>query len=236
MAVRVAIVDDEYSERETLQAYLKRYAAEAGNTIDVDQYPSADALLEGYRLIYDTLILDIDMPGINGMDAARLVRERDTSVAIIFITNMAQYAINGYEVGAMDYILKPISYYDFAMKFRRAMNWAALRGDREFPLETVDGHRRVRVADIIYVEARGHYLIYHMEPGSGDLRVRGNMKEHEELLRPYNVCRVHRSYLVNLEWVMEICSDKVYAGQTEIPIGRFYKDKLMQEYLRTAWG
>lgn len=70
-----------------------------------------------YRLIYDIILFDIDMPGTNGIDTARQVRKLDENVTILFITNMAQYAISAFEIEAADYILKPVEYYDFAMKF-----------------------------------------------------------------------------------------------------------------------
>lgn len=238
-AVRVAIIDDEQNERNTLQSYLDRFASEGGNAIEADQYSCADELLRDYRLIYDILIFDIDMPGINGMDAARLVRERDKSVVILFVTNMAQYAINGYEVEAVDYIIKPIGYYDFAMKFRRAVGRAAQGRERELLLEMAEGSRRVLVSDITYVEIQGHYLIYHLKSGTGqkgELRVRGNIKDEGRQLRSYNFCQAHKSYLVNLEYVEEIRTGEVIVGGTTLPVGRSFKNQLGQEYLRFVRG
>ncbi len=89
MTVRVAIVDDEQSERETLQGYLNRLAEESGDPIEVDQYASGDALLKDYRLIYDIILFDIDMPGTNGINTARQVRLQDEAVTILFVTNIA---------------------------------------------------------------------------------------------------------------------------------------------------
>lgn len=237
--MHVAIVDDEQKELDTLQTYLVQYSAENGVKIHVDQFHSGDELLRKYRLIYDVVIFDIDMPGTNGIDTARQIRACDENVAILFITNIAQYAINGYEVEAVDYIIKPIGYFDFALKFRRAVSWASRRSDRELTFETVEGNRRVRVADIVYVEARGHYLIHNVRLRNGttaEFTVRGNMKDQEDLLRLYSFCRVHRSYLVNLKYVDEIQSNKVIVGQSPIPIGRLYKDQLMQECLRFVRG
>lgn len=238
-AVRVAIIDDEQEERNTLQIYLDRYASECGHTIETDQYSCADDLLRDYRLIYDILIFDIDMPGTNGMDAARLVRERDKSVVILFVTNMAQYAINGYEVEAVDYIIKPIGYYDFAMKFRRAVGRVAHGRERELLVETTEGSRRVPVSNIIYVEIQGHYLIYHLKSGTGqagELRVRGNMRAQEQQLSSYSFCQAHKSYLVNLEYVEEIRTNEVMVGGAAIPVGRSFKNQLGQEYLRFVRG
>lgn len=237
--MRVAIVDDEKKELETLQTYLAQYSAENDVKIDVDEFSSGDALLKGYRLIYDILIFDIDMPGTNGIDTARKIREQDENAAILFVTNVAQYAINAFEVEAVDYVIKPIGYYDFAMKFRRAVAWVARRGGRELALETVEGVRRVRVADILYVEAQKHYLVYHLEGRDGtqdELIGRGNIKEYEALLRPYNFCRAHRSFLVNLDHVEDIRGNYATVGRAEIPVGRLYKDHLMQECMRSMRG
>ena len=238
-AMRVAVIDDEQAERERIQAYLSRFAKESGSAIAVDAYASADALLSGYRPGYDILIFDIDMPGTNGMDAARIVREQDRDVTILFITNMAQYAINGYEVEAVDYIIKPIGYYDFAMKFRRAFSRAGRRRDKEVLLETVEGQCRVAVSGIVYVEAMGHYLVYHVAGEGGvvrEVKVRGSIGEHGQMLRAYNFCQVHKSFLVNLEHIEEIRTGEVSVLGTAVPVGRAYKNQLLQEYMRFVRG
>lgn len=229
--MRIAVVDDEQNEREVMRTYLSRYALENATNIEINVFSCADALLEHYRLIYDILILDVDMPGTNGVDAARRIREQDNSVVILFVTNMAQYAINGYEVEALDYIIKPVGYFDFSMKFRRAVSRAARRIGRELLLETTEGMRTVQVADIIYAETLGHYLVFHLKD-SRELRVRGNMREQEQVLRDYYFCQTHKSYLVNLQYVEEIRTSSIRAAGTELPVGRTYKDKLVQEYLR----
>ncbi len=229
--VRVAVIDDERSERETVAEYLTRYAQESGMALEVCPYPSGDALLEDYRPGMDILIFDIDMPGISGMDAARQVRAQDPFAVILFLTNMAQYAICGYEVEAVDYILKPVSYYDFALKFRRAVQRATRRRSRELLLDTVEGKVPIQTEDIAYVETMGHYLTYHTVSGR-DLRVRGNLREHEQLLRPYGFCQVHKSFLVNLSHVEELRANTVTVAGMSIVVGRAYKSRLTEEYLR----
>lgn len=232
--VRTAVIDDEPFERETLRSFLARFAEESGTLIEVDQYPSGDALLSGYQLIYDMILLDVDMPGTNGIAAARKIREMDESVTILFITNMAQYAINAFEVEAADYILKPVEYYDFAMKFRRAVKRAARRGSRELTLDAADGVHRVNISDIVYVEALDHYLTYHLcEKGGGqtELQLRGSIGEQETLLTPYGFCRVHKSFLVNLSRVQVIRANEVAVGEAVLPVGRRYKKELMDRYL-----
>lgn len=233
--MRVAIVDDEQAQRDTLKAYLGRFSAESGFRFDVDTFPSGDALLADYHLIYDIILFDVDMPGTNGINTARQVREMDENVTILFITNMAQYAINAFEVEAVDYIIKPIEYYDFAMKFRRAVKRAIRRSNRELTLDTVDGIRRVRVPDVVYVEAYDHYLTYHMKEkstGTTKIEVRGNIGEHEALLKPYSFCRVHKSFLINLAHVEVIRTSEVVLDGVALPIGRRYKKDLMEKYMQ----
>lgn len=234
-AVRIAIVDDEQAQRDTLRAYLDRFSAEGGPRFELDEFPSGDALLAGYQLIYDILLLDVDMPGANGIETARQVRGMDEHVTILFITNMAQYAINAFEVEAADYIIKPVEYYDFAMKLRRVVKRAARRSSRELALDTVEGIRRVKISDIVYVEALDHYLTYHIcgkGAGPAAIQVRGSIGEHEALLEPYSFCRVHKSFLANLSHVHAIRTNEVVIDGTALPIGRRYKKELMEKYLR----
>lgn len=237
--MRIAIVDDEQRERDTMGAYLVRFAEESGSKFDVDAFPSGDALLADFRLIYDIILFDVDMPGTGGIHTARQVRERDDGVTILFVTNMAQYAINAFEVEAADYIVKPVEYYDFAMKFRRAVKRAVRRSRRALALETMEGIHRVNIQDIVYVEALDHYLTYHVREKDAEpvrIEVRAGIGEHEALLKPYGFCRIHKSYLVNLAHVDVIRTAEVEAAGTTLPVGRRYKKELMGEYLRYLRG
>ena len=232
--MRIAIVDDEREEREVLQGYLSRYSQEYGGSFEVDVFSSADALLSSYSLIYDVLIFDIDMPGTNGIEAARQIRRMDRNTVLLFVTNIAQYAINGYEVDAVDYIIKPISYYDFALKFQRAIGKAVQNKKTFLILETVDGTRRVDVSMIVYVEALSHYLIFHI--GEDAFRVRGNIRDYEQRLRPYNFCQIHKSFLVNMEYIKEIRTSELVMEQTTLSVGRVYREQLMQSYFKFVRG
>lgn len=233
--MRIAIIDDEQAQRDTIKTYLERFSSESGSRFDVEEFPSGDALMADYHLIYDIILFDVDMPGTNGINTARQVREMDESVTILFITNMAQYAINAFEVEAADYIIKPVEYYDFAMKFRRAVKRAVRRSNRELALDTVDGIRRLRIPDIVYVEALDHYLTYHIcqkDAGTVDLEVRSSIGEHEALLKPYHFCRVHKSFLVNLAHIDVIRASEVVLNGVSLPIGRRYKKDLMEKYMQ----
>lgn len=108
--IRIAIVEDDRHDREALKKCLNRYEKENQVKFSVTEFQDGEDIVTDYTASYDLIILDIEMAFLNGMKAAEKIRELDTNVIIIFITNMPQYAIQGYKVNALDYILKPISY------------------------------------------------------------------------------------------------------------------------------
>lgn len=121
MIVHIALVEDDVKAAETIQKYLDRYEAENQIKFDVTTFSNAIPLLENYTADYDIIFMDIRMPYMNGMDAAHRLRAIDSKVILIFITSLTQYAVAGYEVEALDYIVKPVNYYDFALKLARAI-------------------------------------------------------------------------------------------------------------------
>lgn len=232
--MRIAIVDDEPQMRIQLSEYVKRFASENHLDFEIIQFPCGDALLADYHPDYDVLIFDIDMPGTNGMDTARQVRAVDEQVVILFVTNIAQYAINGYEVEAVDYVIKPIGYFDFSLKFQKALRQVRQRQGDQLVISSVDGPIKLPTEDILYVEVLAHYLIYHTE--KREYQVRGSMKEQEDALREHHFCRAHKSYLVNLQRIDNIRASEILICGHSIPLGRAYKESLMEDYLRYLRG
>ena len=108
--LRCAIVEDSPRELEHLKECLARYSAERDIPLETTAFGDAASFLEHYRADYDIVFMDIELPGINGMEAAHRLREIDRQVILIFVTNMAQFAVKGYEVDALDYIIKPAQY------------------------------------------------------------------------------------------------------------------------------
>ncbi|MDK6250277.1 response regulator [Alloscardovia omnicolens] len=120
--MRLALVDDDAEIRSLLRAYVQRYNTEYGTSISTYDFTRGSDLLHNYeRGVFDVIFLDIEMPGINGMETATQIRRIDDAVALVFVTHLAQFAVQGYEVQASDYIIKPLSYFDFAMKITRIL-------------------------------------------------------------------------------------------------------------------
>lgn len=232
--MRIAIVDDELEMRETLAQYIARYSEETDTELEVVQFASGDKLMDGYRLIYDIIIFDVEMPGTSGIDTARKLRQTDQRATILFVTNVAKYVFNGYEVDAVDYVLKPVSYYDFAMKFGRAVAKAAQKTEQTLKFETLSGSKTIRVSDLHYIEVLSHYLYFHTAKST--YKVRGSLTDWEETLFRFSFARAHKSFVVNLEYVEKIQSREVSIGGKVLPVGRGYKDSLRQEYMRYVRG
>ncbi len=232
--MRVAIIDDEKEIRDSLSEYMRRFAVDSGVKLEISTFPSGDALLADYRMVWDILMFDIDMPGTNGMDTAKQIRNKDKDVTILFITNVAQYAIDGYGIDAVDYILKPINYYEFSMKFHRAVAKAAQSREHAIMLDTVEGTRRIRINKVEYVEVLGHYIYVHTQ--NREFKARGNMKEWEEELKCFGFSRVHKSYLVNMAMVEAIQGKELTVGSHTVPLSRNYRDSFMQDYMKYYRG
>lgn len=129
--MRLALVDDDAEICSLLRAYVQRYNTEYGTSISTYDFTRGSDLLHNYeRGVFDVIFLDIELPGINGMETATQIRRIDDAVALVFVTHLAQFAVQGYEVQASDYIIKPLSYFDFAMKITRILK--TIEGENKY--------------------------------------------------------------------------------------------------------
>ena len=200
--LNIAIVDDEQKMADALKDILSRYSAEKGVELHTDWFPNPVQFLTEYTDRYDLVLLDIDMPDMNGLDTAKKLREMDDIVSLIFVTNMRQYAIKGYGVNADDFIVKPVSYYDLALKLDRVRK-KDLRGNGDVVTVKNDGSVKViAVRSIHYVEVLKHRLIYHT--AEGNFEERGTLKKVESLLVRNHFARCNNYCLVNLRYVVGV--------------------------------
>lgn len=231
--LRIAIVEDEESYISVLKDYLERYKQESGEQIEVTVYHDGDEITACYKAQFDIILMDIEMKFIDGMTAAEEIRKVDSSVFIIFITNAPQYAIRGYEVGALDYILKPIPYFTFSQKIARAVAKIKKRARKQVTVQVKGGVMRMDLSDIYYIESEGHNLIYHIKGGTAEAS--GTMKAVEEELSEYGFFRINKCYLVNLEHVDGVQDKFAAVRNDKLLISRPKMKQFMQELTR-YWG
>lgn len=133
--VYVAIVEDDARAAQRLENHLNRFAAETEEQLHIEIFPDALQFLDGYAPVWQLVFMDIEMPNIDGLDAAKRLRAIDEGVQIVFVTNMAQYAIQGYEVRAMDFIVKPVEYGSFFMKMKRAIRYIRANSPKQITVK-----------------------------------------------------------------------------------------------------
>ncbi len=205
--LKIAIVDDDSVYIEALKAHIEIYQSERKLNIEINVFSSGLQLITDYEPNYDILFLDIEMPHMDGMELARSIRKSDPYVVIVFVTNMAQYAVKGYEVNAFDYMVKPIDYTHFAVKFGAAIEAVNKRENFGILIPWEDGTRQMNVQEIFFIEVRDHWLyIYSPE---GEFQMLGSLKEMEEQLVDHHFIRCNKSCLINLQYVTKMRSDVV---------------------------
>lgn len=231
--LKIAIVEDEESYISVLQEYLKKYEQDTGEDVEVTVYHDGDEIAAFYRAQFDVILMDIEMKFIDGMTAAEEIRKVDSTVAIIFITNAPQYAIRGYEVGALDYILKPVPYFTFSQKLGRAVEKLKKRERKWITVQVKGGVMRMELADIYYIESQGHDLIYHTKEGTP---VAGStMKSVEDMMTEMDFFRINKCYLVNLQHVEGVQDKYAVVHGERLLISRPRMKQFMQELTR-YWG
>lgn len=214
----IAIVEDEAEFSAQLQEYVKQYQKENDVPVKVSVFSDGAEILENYEPLYDIILLDIEMPKVNGMEAAEQIRQMDAGVVLMFITNMATYAIRGYEVGALDFVMKPINYYTFSMKFTRAIKRARQKEERQILLSLPDGVKKIGIQQIHYVEVQNRMLHYYTT--EGEFVMRGTMASVEEMLAPYPFVKCNHWYMVNLMHVSEVRKNTAVVAGHELEISR----------------
>ena len=231
--VKIAIVEDEQLYAKQLHEYLRKYEKENGEAIEVTIYSDGDQIVEKYQSQYDIILMDIEMKFMDGMSAAEEIRKIDTEVVIIFITNMTQYAIRGYAVDALDYVLKPVSYFALSQRLNRAIGRMRKRESKMIMVNMKGGIVRLNIANIYYIESQGHTLILHTI--LGDYETSGTMKEMESKLLGMNFCRGNKGYLINLQHVDGISDGCAIVKDEKLILSRARKKEFM-EALTKYWG
>lgn len=232
--MKIAIVDDQSRDVIHLEKYFKKYFLEIERDYQVETFSDATSFLTSYTPDFDFVIFDIDMPEINGIDAAKQLRETDPDIVLMFVTNMPQYALDGYSVDAIDYVLKPLSYPDFRLKMQKAMRYIVQDQDPRISINTVNGYRCFHASDIYYIESQLHYLIYHTK--NGEFKTRSTLNDIETKLTPCHFARCSVSYLINLKYLESIHGHNILVQGTLLRISRTKKNAFLSTFTKYMGG
>lgn len=224
--IRFAIVEDEVKQAQLMQEYLEKFARENGEQIQIRKFSDGYAVTDHYSADYDIILMDIEMSLMNGMEAAEEIRKTDEQVVIIFITNMAQYAIRGYSVNAMDYVLKPISYTAFEQTLKKALRHVKREEDTYIVVSDHDGTRKLKAADIFWIESQGHRMTFYTTAGVYKTTTY-SMKALEDKLKADGFMRCNSGTLVNLRRVSGIRGGNIEIEGTVLTVSRGRKAEFM---------
>lgn len=224
--IKIAVVEDDQEYIGRISDYIKQFSIENNLEIVIETFGDGMDIVMNYRHRWDIIFLDIEMPNLDGFSAAKEIRVRDSTVLLIFITNMARYAIRGYEVEALDFILKPVSYEQFYMKMQKAITAAKMREHKHVMLFTKDGVIRVSIDEVLYVEVTNHHL--QVVTFQGAYRIFESLNRFEAQLPEGCFSRCSQSYLVNLRQIKKITSTSVIVDTYELPVSRTRKKAFSQ--------
>ena len=222
---KIALVDDEYESAEILSRHLETYAKENNALFNVSRFRNGLNFIEEYTPEYDIVFMDIDMPHMNGLEAAGKLREIDSTVVIVFVTFLAKYATRGYKYDALDYMVKPISYASFCITMNRALQRCARKKRETAILPSSEGDLCIELNCLNYVEITNHDITYHTTKGV--YKAYGTMRSIEKLLPARQFSKCNRCYLVNLRSVTRIQGNTVYIGNEELEISRPRKQEFL---------
>ncbi len=223
----IAIVDDDPGDAARLKSCVAEYCAKNGQSAAVRLFSDGLDLVRSPEN-HDLVFLDIQMGKLDGLETARFLRKISQDTILIFVTNMAQFAIKGYEVDALDFILKPVTQESISYVMDKAMRRVDGNANAHFSLKTPEGIVSLSANDITYVEVYDHNLIYHTL--KGEYTVRGRLSDVAEKLNPERFVSCSRSYIVNLRHVSSVTADDLLIGETRIPVSKSHRKELMKRF------
>ena len=212
MYIKISICDDSAAERERISSLVSDWTSTSGTDITLNEYSSAEEFLFSYEDCKpDILLLDVEMPGLNGVELAKKLRAKNRIIQIIFITAYSDYIAEGYEVAALHYLLKPVETEKLFKTLNRAVE-RVIRDCRSIALETADGTFVTPLYEVRYLEGCKKYVTVHSER---DYTVRRTLSDFSGDLDSRFI-KAGRSFIINLLWIKRVSKTEIELKTGEI--------------------
>lgn len=235
--IKIAIVEDENEMSSDLKKHIEMFFNQHDKKIVIDIFDNAMKFLDKYKSKYDLVFMDINLPYMDGIEASEKLRKKDPTVIIVFVTSLAQYAIEGYKVHAFDYVLKPVNYYNFVLTLERILPHLK-DNDKSIVIYTnKTSFKKILIERIKYIEIINHKLVFHTL--DGDYETHGALNDYVDMLKDdyFELC--NRCYLINLKMVSQVTPDSVIIDDESLLISRPKRKQflhVLNEFIATGGG
>ena len=225
--INICIVEDESDQADLLRNYIQTYGNKNNQQFNITHFSDGIDLVDEYRAQFDIILLDIQMKHLDGMVAAEKIRKVDADVVIIFITSTVRYAVQGYAVDALGYVLKPVPYLQFEQLFDKAISRVMTKKEKLYIRVSVDERQlKLDCDNIYYIESQRNNVCIHC--ADEDYITAGPLKKFEEMLSGHGFSKCHNAYIVNLSYVEGVRKEEVLLTSGIIlPISRARKKEFM---------
>ena len=220
--IRIAVVENELNVAQNDIVLLERYAKENSLSLETSIFQNGYEFLDTEEE-FDAVLMDIDMPGLNGMEVAEKLREKNKTIDIIFTTNLPQFAVDGYKVQALDFVIKPVTFPNLSFAMEKVVEKKRNIVNGSFFLRIGGFAKRINNEEVLYIEMVNHYIVLHetdMEP----LRIRGSLKMIEDLLNPEIFVKINSGIIINISKVSSFENGLILMEDgSNLPLSRSHK-------------
>lgn len=233
MSLKIAILDDEEVFRQNAVSALKRFSDEQHVHLEWNIFSDPILFLDKYKPGFDLLLIDIQMPHIDGMHVAEKIRETDAHIQIVFITVMASMAVHGYAVDAVDFIVKPIRYGSFESMMKKVLR-RQMPQDESVIVKTPEGLTRISTNDILYMEVRDHRVLYHLPDRT--IETWSSLRAERSKLPEVPFAQCSNEIIVHLKYVKNVTGTEVQLDSMALPLSRARKKAFTEQLIRYYGG
>lgn len=230
--IKLAIVDDNQIDAELLKKEIEIYQQEHNDSVvfTIATFNRGINFIDPFDNSYDAVFLDIDMPIMSGMECAKRIRSESSDMNIIFVTNYASLAIDGYGVGALDFVVKPVKKADvFRALDKITISKHNIEDDVKILIKVKNGYQTIRINEIKYIEVSIHDVYYYTI--NGVYKTRESLKQIEKNINSDKFAKCSSAYLINLDYVDSIDKDDVKIDGQKIKIARTRKKDFLNAFL-----